>query len=359
MKCEKCQREVGVLDRICPFCGASLSVLGDPAGERMGGDLLDRVNREVENALEAGGQGLLEGGLKSPELGSGEVHGGMRLRLGALDEPGFHGFFSMPGFSAEPTAEEIQQVAQFVFHSTHVQSNPLYRERAAATTLRYLPQDTVVNAFATDQAIPELEADPPVIVLLGGMARATSVASTGLGLYRTDKSGASRDALILLIRAMGERIVRNCGTLGLQEAEDLLSGLPLEMDDEGKETLRRARSFEAAMVMAVVAHELGHVVLGHTLGKTLNLEISRNQEREADSFASSVASASPFSDYIVAGGLFWWVILTWVEAVAGSHEETTHPYSRDRLMDYLRANRSQAVAMGLTRETIQAFLPHG
>jgi hypothetical protein len=111
------------------------------------------------------------------------------------------------------------------------------------------------------------------------------------------------------------------------------------------------------MILNVVAHELGHICLGHTLGVKQNYEISRNQEREADSFAASVTASSPFSDYIVSGGIFWWVIMTWAAESAGLQAETSHPHARERLMDYIRANKAQAEEIGITQETIQAYLP--
>ncbi len=111
------------------------------------------------------------------------------------------------------------------------------------------------------------------------------------------------------------------------------------------------------MNMDVISHELGHIALCHTLGRNVNMEISRNQEREADSFAASVASSSPFSDYIVAGGIFWWVIMAWVDAASDNTEETTHPHSQERLMDYIRSNRDQAEEIGVGEASIFEFLP--
>jgi len=119
----------------------------------------------------------------------------------------------------------------------------------------------------------------------------------------------------------------------------------------------RARSYSMAMTMSTIAHEIGHIALGHTLGKTLNYDISRNEERAADGFASSVLSSSPFSDYLVTGQFMSWVLMAWVDYTAASGEATTHPLARERLESVLRDNSAAARDVGLSKKTLGKWLP--
>ena len=88
---------------------------------------------------------------------------------------------------------------------------------------------------------------------------------------------------------------------------------------------------------------------GHILGPSYydsNQEIARNHEREADSFASSITAACPFGEYVYEGILFWHYVLAKQEgnqAVA-----STHPLSRERLENTIRANPSKASMLGIS-----------
>ncbi len=344
---------MNVLDRHCPSCGRSQSILDDEVARDFGDELLEKASQAIESELEtacndipnnrsAGGPGL-----------SRRKGGGSCWKLGQLAPQAEADLFDFAGRHALDTpVAEIQQMAQFVFYSSHVQSNLLYRERAGRTTLHYLPEADTVNAFATDARIPEFDAEPPLIGILGGMTRVSRLMAFALAEeVESDKANA-RQRLKRIIRQVGQKVVEGEGSLALADAEEIFEGLAPSVSP-GK-----ARSYNAALNMTVIAHELGHIALGHTLGSgPACLEISRNQEREADSFAASVAGSSPFGDYIVAGGVFFWVIMAWIDAAAGDAAQTTHPHARERLLDYIRANQEQAAAIGFDAENVGAFLP--
>ena len=78
-----------------------------------------------------------------------------------------------------------------------------------------------------------------------------------------------------------------------------------------------------------------------------NIEIDRNEEREADSFASSVISASPFGEYIFAGTLFWHYAMA-MQSDTDSDLASNHPLSRERFENFVRSNSEKAAAMGIT-----------
>ena len=112
---------------------------------------------------------------------------------------------------------------------------------------------------------------------------------------------------------------------------------------------QRAISYSSGTIVSVLAHESGHHALGHLLGvqQKNNLEIDRNQEREADSFASSVISASPFGEYIFAGTLFWHYAVA-MQSDGDSDVQRKHPLSKERFENFVRANREKAEAMGIS-----------
>ena len=115
----------------------------------------------------------------------------------------------------------------------------------------------------------------------------------------------------------------------------------------------KANGISAGMILTILAHEMGHIVLGHVAHTSgIGLEISRNQEREADSFASSVISASPFGEYMFVGMLFWHYALMLLEgaqpAAGDDGESQTHPCSRERYENLVKANPSKAAVFGLS-----------
>jgi hypothetical protein len=85
--------------------------------------------------------------------------------------------------------------------------------------------------------------------------------------------------------------------------------------------------------------------------------VSRSQERMADEFASAVIETSPFREYTLSASVVWWMLLVWAEHAGGQFIETTHPWSRDRLLDFIRAHRDACEALGFTEQTIAEYLP--
>ena len=367
MRCKHCNTEANILDRFCHSCGKSLSFL-DEGPQRQSEDvtsLSERVSTEIEEELVRAEEDLFSGSIlsknspvkQSSGFGTPTRSDGFSFKLGYLSPPKEINFLSSNVLDLATTDEDVQQIAKFVFYSTHVQTNPMYKERASRTNLKFLPRVDVVNAFATEQEVKGIDVAPPLIAIFGGMANATRLAAIGLGIDAINKTNHGRQILVSVIKSIGESIINSNGGFSLKDSEKVFEQLGLAEKISSGEIIRKGRSYAASMNMAVIAHELGHIALGHTLGRGHSSEISRNQEREADSFASSVASASPFSDYIVAGGIFWWVILTWVESIAGNPVEATHPHSRDRLMDYIRANREQALGVGIDETTVVDLIP--
>lgn len=86
-----------------------------------------------------------------------------------------------------------------------------------------------------------------------------------------------------------------------------------------------------ATVRVVLAHELGHHALGHLSTKQRRREYSLNQEREADSFSSSVLHCLPLRHACIVGVCLF-------HASLAIPKTPTHPSSRERVRNYIEAN---------------------
>jgi hypothetical protein len=377
MRCPACGQEAKLGAKFCKGCGAALK-----AGKRGGstGGALDRLigdaeakQKELESRIEklTGEDGEEEASPGAPE----PVGAGANWFLGAqAPRAALETVLAVrPG--PETTPAELGQVAAFVFQCPFVTGNAMYSDRAGQTV--FFPHCDprleipgmgceVVNAFATDGPVPVVlpggrreTLPPPVIVFLGGAANATGTASLALAAAASEELGGGPGGSLLpaTLRELGREVQRGGGSFSPEQSGRVIETMGLGPVLESEAAAKRARSYAAAMNLGVIAHELGHICLGHTLGGGTNMEISRNQEREADSFASSVASSSPFSDYVVAGGLVWWFILVWVADAGGREVESTHPLPRERLLNFIRANKSQAAELGITEENVVDYLP--
>ena len=234
-----------------------------------------------------------------------------------------------------PTQEEFLQWWDAVRGSMHVRMNESYNASASKVKLQYLSDNDQINAFAArDQ-----DGDGYLIAFYGGAVRFSRLASLAVAVDMCGRPGtASRFAKTIdtggiMSRKMAMDIMSDCG---LDEAFSL----------PGVQT--KAQAVSAGMIIGVLAHEMGHVCLGHVMGPNyygMNQEIGRNHEREADSFASSITAATPFGEYVYEGTLFWHYVLA--QQQGNEAVESTHPLERERLENLIRANSSKASALGI------------
>ena len=161
---------------------------------------------------------------------------------------------------------------------------------------------------------------------------------------------------------MGSTLVQSGGTFDVEMLGMIFEHAVVPEIVEGKDRfVSLARSLSASMEAAVIAHEAGHIALSHTLGTRLNFDVSRNQEREADSFASSVLSTSPFREYLFLGQVFVTLLFSWMDHVGRHKDPTTHPLGRERFFNVMTSNSAAAAdaadQFGLTRERLVELLP--
>ena len=236
-----------------------------------------------------------------------------------------------------PSDAEMHHLWDIVRHSPHIAANRLYAAVTAKVEFRYLPDDDTVNAAAAMCSSGELGAGKtPALFLLGGYVRISRV----VALAAAANEAGVTNALPMLVR-MWRDLSREFPESAMNAFLDE-SGLSSVTNNP--EVVVRAREISCGMILATLSHEAGHHSLGHLHGgvDTGTREISRNQEREADSFEASVMSVSPFGKYMMHGDLLYYAIDAKVGGGGGSH-----PYSKERFENLVRANPVLARALGL------------
>ena len=243
-----------------------------------------------------------------------------------------------------PSEAEMQQLYRYVVNAPLVTENLQYSSRLKDIPFVYMATNDIVNA-AAGRRVVEKDGKKGLAfhtVFYGGAARYARL----VGLAAAMQDAGHKDMLKKFIAAMPRSF---CGRCNEDSCVKFIAenGLGPAFADE--RILQRAISFSSGTIVSVLAHECGHHALGHLLGfpEKRNLEIDRNQEREADSFASSVISASPFGEYIFAGTLFWHYAVA-MQSDSESDVKQSHPLSRERFENFVRANAEKASAMGIT-----------
>lgn len=243
-----------------------------------------------------------------------------------------------------PSEAEMEQLYRYVVTAPFVAENLQYSNRLKGLPFVYIATNDVVNA-AAGRRIVEKDGKKGFAfhtVFFGGAARYARL----VGLAAALQDAGHKDMLKKFVAAMPCRFCARCAEGDCVEFISA-NGLSAALADE--KIRQRAVSYSSGTIVSVLAHECGHHVFGHLLSfrEKKNLEIDRNEEREADSFASSVISASPFGEYIFAGTLFWHYAVA-MQSDGASDAESNHPLSRERFENFVRANAEKAAAMGIT-----------
>ena len=245
-----------------------------------------------------------------------------------------------------PSDAEVEQLYQMVVAAPFVAENLQYRDRLANIPFVYIATNDVVNASSLRNVV-EKNGEKSLVfhtVLFGGAARYARL----VGLAAALQDSGRGDMLKKFVAAMPKRF---CGVCDEESCEKFITDNGLDEALADEKIRLRAVSYSSGTIISILAHECGHHALGHLLGfpRKENLSIDRNQEREADSFASSVISASPFGEFIFAGTLFWHYAVA-MQSEDGRSVAGDHPHSRERFENFVKSNREKAAAMGITLE---------
>lgn len=244
------------------------------------------------------------------------------------------------------TEEDIKFIFDMCKNSTYVATNDDYKRKAKSTGLE-LQQNDSVNAYA--QSLNEQEHQ---IAIFTGLCNAYKVMGLALAEFMNPQT-RSLDQLISVCNYMGEAIEKNGYEMSypmISEAFEEFNYNPTGLNSlEGK-------SYFTGMLLSVVAHELGHICLGHTVRNDGTLETSRNDERCADLFAQSIISTTPFGSHCIMGSLFTEILFAWM-GKNNSGPATTHPLSVERVYNILHSHDYILAELGITEDNIKQFLP--
>lgn len=278
---------------------------------------LDEFRARTQTRMSAIGGGVTESTGCRADPGSREV---LRHELATYLTPG---------------REEVWQWWQMLVQSPYLHTNTAYADAMRRTNFYYRHDENVLNAYACRE---NGQQGGFAVNFFGGMMRFCRLASLAVAADMCGRPGtAARFAQVFDLYASLSPMdaLREMEMQGLDDVY-ALAGVK-----------SRALAISSGMIISILAHEMGHICLGHVQGPNYydsNHEISRNREREADSFAATITAASPFGEYMLAGILFWAYAMAQQEKGAAA---TTHPLSIERFNNFVRANPTLAATFGL------------
>ncbi len=243
-----------------------------------------------------------------------------------------------------PPESEMRQIYQFTVNSPYVQENSQYAQIVNEIPFVYDEEDNEVNAYAGGEQVEtqngvELKRK---MVLDGGLVRYSRVLGLAAAMEATHPGILKHTVESMPVSLLGKSSVEATGKFAIQQ------GLYPALSDESARN--RARSFSSGMLMEALAHEMGRYALGHLdFNSQVSDEIRRNQEMQADSFASAITqlSATSSEDMRMAQMLLWYALAMQNGEEHGDLSSGDHPLSRWRLERLIRQNDELATALGI------------
>ena len=245
----------------------------------------------------------------------------------------------------ESTEGEIRQLFEYVRQSALVQENVQYSSLMKDVGFAFDATNDEVNAVAS-RRIKEGGGETRLITCYAGEARFAKTIALAAAAELNGEKGE-------VAKMMGKMTPMLCFQLSAGDAVGLVRSCGLDRYLHDEAVLARAKSIAAGGIVGVLAHEVGHQVLGHNFqhGKdAVNNEVRRNWEAQADLFASSVMSSSPFGEYVFAGRVFaLWVRMRQTDPILKKvpQRELSHPIDRERFVALILSNKEKAAALGI------------
>ena len=245
----------------------------------------------------------------------------------------------------ESTESEISQLFELVRHSSLVQENGQYAAFMKDVGFVFAATNDEVNAVASRR----VGRDGKMVRTITCYAGEARFAKT-IALAAAAELSGERGIVGKMMEKMTPRL---CFRLGVKDSVGLIRECGLDrfiLDDAVR---AKAKSIAAGGIVGTLAHEVGHQVLGHNFqeGKDcLNNEVRRNFESQADLFAASVMSSSPFGEYVFAGRVFaLWVSMRQTDPLLEKipARELDHPINKERFIALVMANKEKATALGI------------
>jgi len=238
----------------------------------------------------------------------------------------------------EPTSEELTSSLGLVCSSRFIRNNEFYHNTVSRLSFSFDATADELNAYAC--------ADE-TIVYLRGLAVAQRVTAAVISVLDKNHSVTplSSSAADSLLTGVFDRIGKK-DSWNTSEGVEVLQSLfdsPAFAIGSVLPNLSVARSIATACECYVIAHEIGHLALGHVQADVVWPEdVQRNQEREADSFASSTLSQAPFAEYLFIGHLATLFLFLQSQRRRGEDRNSSHPDPESRLKSACLNNPSLA-----------------
>ena len=309
-----------------------------------GGAMLVNPSSESSKPLSPNGKAI------NPELGNGKS-------IGLLSDAEKFGFLC-------PLGTRIESSYSAVVHSPHVLGNYEYRIKAKSIDFYFQHDEDLVNAYAMSPGPGNSDLKNPAIVYFAGLANIIRVtAAVVANHHRQIQKKRYSDPVRFKenIRSISQRMADNQGYFSLKDTDGLVQNVLFPKGISDETIVAYAQNYTEAMERFVFAHELGHICYGHTMGRRDNYDISRMQERDADSFASQCFSSDSHRETLFLGQLFVNLIFAWNEERGNRSELTTHPAGRERFMNAIHLNPAPAKealeTLGLAVDDLIALLP--
>ena len=240
--------------------------------------------------------------------------------------------------------KDVEQLFEYVRNSSFVKGNLQYAEKMKSVRFAYSLTNDDVNAYAS---IDQKDPNGRLINCFAGETYIAKVCALAAAAEMCGKKGS-------IAKLMEKLSPKLCFHLTIDDAAGLIRECGLDSCLLDEAIRAKAKSIAAGQVVGTLAHETGHVVLGHLEAReakiNLNNEVRRNNETQADLFASSVMSSSPFGEYVFLGRVFYfWVNMQKTDPLfkkAVPNSELDHPLNRERYVSYVLANKEKAAAFG-------------
>ena len=226
--------------------------------------------------------------------------------------------------------DDLNTVFRLCIMSKFVQSNARYRECADNTEFIYECNDATINAYANHNG------SHYTVTLLRGILQWTSL--FGFIWMLADNGQKFKDTLKMATwaakflqnefkvkRSLPDGLVNDMvNGCGIKYPEKLLASI-----NQGK--LEQWRSCTLEIARSILAHELGHVCLGHVDDSGYDgtiMSANRNIERQADLFACSVLQSGSNVQSAAIATVLSEISLLCFGNGDGQH---THPASKERI----------------------------
>ena len=252
------------------------------------------------------------------------------------------------------TENQIKILYEIVKDSPFISGNSNYKKKANSTYITYKNDDTV-NAYATLD-----DKENPYIAVYAGLVNVFEVFGYALASGEHELIRSMMGAVNRIVNGSPAEVTTKThkDKYGKFNFFDRCKCIDLYSRKPSDAVRREAESITAGAILAVISHELGHHSLGHVTEQHPHghrFAVSRNNERCADLFASSVCDSTMFARYCIPGTVMMTVCLAWLHD--GVDEATTHPYSEERLDYMFNSHEKELRDYGITREVVNELLP--